>query len=287
MRDVSFRYDDVWVLERINLDVRARDFACVIGPNGGGKTTLIKLLLGLLHPKHGTIRVLGQPPSRACSRIGYMPQHANLDPQFPVSVRDVVLMGRLGKGRLFGRYSAQDREIALQSLQEVNLAEVINRPFADLSGGQRQRVLIARALACEPELLLFDEPTANLDPAVQESLYSLLSRLNERLTVVIVSHDVGFVPAYCRTAICVNRSVHVHPTGELTHQRVSDVYGQKVRIVQHSPGLSSGGPPSGGAAAANVEAAAAQGSEATSQEADPSGACRADCDCHSQAEEES
>jgi zinc transport system ATP-binding protein len=246
-RNVSFSYDGPPVLQDVNISVSRRDFVCVIGPNGGGKTTFIKLAIGLIEPHRGTVEVLGTTPGHARRRIGYMPQHARLDPQFPVNVLDVVLMGRLGNGHVVGPYSRSDRATALQALEDVDSADLRGRPFSSLSGGQRQRVLIARALACEPELLLLDEPTASLDPAIQEDLYALLRGLNERLTVVIVSHDVGFVSAYFRSVLCVNRTVHMHPTSELDGHRVADMYGREVRLVHHAYDHEHEAPTPGGA----------------------------------------
>ncbi len=228
---VAFAYDNSPVLLDVDFSIQHRDFVCVIGPNGGGKTTLMKLMLGLLVPTSGSVRVHGRRPDLVTQRIGYMPQRAYLDPKFPVSVMDVVLMGRLNKTRSFGPYSRMDRKAAIEAMQVVGIEELNHRPFANLSGGQRQRVLIARALACEPELLLLDEPTAGLDPAVQEDLYRLLGRLNQRFTVVLVSHDVGFVSVFFKTVICVNRTVHMHSTTELTQGRVAEMYGREVRLV--------------------------------------------------------
>ena len=233
-RDVSFSYDGPPVLTNVGVTIPPRDFVCVIGPNGGGKTTFVKLMLGLIEPQRGKIRVLGQHPKRAHHRIGYLPQHPNFDHQFPVSIADVVLMGRLGKGRSIGPYGQSDTVVMSRVLKEVGLNGLDRRPFSSLSGGQRQRVLIARALACEPQLLLFDEPTANLDPVVQDDLYALLRGLNEHLTVVLVSHDVGFVSTFFKTVLCVNRSVHMHSTSELTSQRVADMYGREVRLLHHA-----------------------------------------------------
>ncbi|MCK4658470.1 MAG: ABC transporter ATP-binding protein [Phycisphaerae bacterium] len=236
LSDVSFTYDGPPVVEHVNLAIPERDFVCVIGPNGGGKTTLLKLVLGLIKPQQGSVEVLGHPAHYACRRIGYMPQHVQLDPQFPVSVMDVVLMGRLGKGRGVGPYRRADKAVVLRVLDEVGLGKVRDRAFSALSGGQRRRVLIARALACEPELLLLDEPTAHLDPTVQDDLYALLRDLNQRLTVVIVSHDIGFVSVFFKTVVCVNRTVHTHPTSELSNRRVAEMYGREVRIV-HQGGM--------------------------------------------------
>ena len=231
IKDVSFSYGDTLVLRGVNLVVEPRDFVCVAGPNGGGKTTLLKLILGLIQPQSGKVTVLGRRPERARRRIGYMPQHVQLDPAFPATVADVVLMGRLGVGLGLGPYRRSDMKVALQALDEVGLADARNRPLAALSGGQRRRVLIARALACEPEILLLDEPNAHLDPAVQENLHEILRDLNQRHTVVMVSHDLGFVSMHFKTVVCVNQDVHVHPAAELTTKRVADLYGRQVRLV--------------------------------------------------------
>jgi zinc transport system ATP-binding protein len=231
IRNASFSYDGPLVLEKVNLSIASRDFVGIVGPNGGGKTTLVKMLLGLIVPQEGRVNVLGQPPSRVRKRIGYMPQYVTLDMEFPVSVFDVVLMGRLGRGYGLGPYSKADKKSASRVLEEVGLRDIHSRPFSDISGGQRQRVLIARALACDPELLLLDEPTANLDPAIQDELYGLLRTLNERLTVVVVSHDIGFVSLNFNTVVCVNQKVHTHPRNELTQKQVADMYGREVRLL--------------------------------------------------------
>lgn len=237
LKDVSFSYDGPPVIEHADLDIDTRDFVCVIGPNGGGKTTLLKLMLGLLEPDGGKVRVLGKPPRDTRSGIGYMPQHAHLDPKFPVSVQDVVLMGRLGQTRRLGPYRRRDKQVVGRVLGEVGVQDLAKRAFSSLSGGQRQRVLIARALACEPELLFLDEPTAGLDPAVQDDVYSLLGELNRRLTIVLVSHDVGFVSIHFKSVVCVNRSVHVHPTSELKERGVADLYGREVRMLHYPVGI--------------------------------------------------
>lgn len=216
------------------------DLVSLIGPNGGGKTTLFRLLLGLLRPHHGTIRIFGQPPERARTRVGYVPQYARFDPRFPISVKDVVAMGRLGNLPT-GPYRAADRRAALDALEEVGLADLRNRPFADLSGGQRQRVLIARALACAPELLLLDEPTANVDRTAEARLYELLGTLNRRLTILMASHDVGFVTRFVKQCLCVNRSVVLHPTAKLNGGIIAELYGSEMAVVRHDHALT--GPP--------------------------------------------
>jgi zinc transport system ATP-binding protein len=233
LEKVSFSYGATQALEDVSFTAGRGDFVSVVGPNGGGKTTLLKLMLGQLQPDCGRVRVFGRTPEQARRSVGYMPQHARLDLQFPVTVMDVVLMGRLGNGSPIGPFRATDRQVAAEALREVGLHDLRSRPLAALSGGQRQRVLIARALACEPELLLLDEPTSNLDPHVESTFQDLLRRLNERLTIVVVSHDLGFVSQMVRTVICVNRRVQVHPTGELTGEMIQNMYDHDVRMVLH------------------------------------------------------
>lgn len=230
---VSFAYDGTRVVSDATICVHTGEFVCVVGPNGGGKTTLLKLVLGLLTPQQGTIHVLGRSPAEARPRIGYMPQQARLDPQFPVSVLDVVLMGRLGRAAAIGPFRRADREAAQSALRDVDLVDALHRPFASLSGGQQRRALIARALTCSPELLLLDEPTANLDMKIQREFYELLHRLHERMTILMVSHDFGFVSEHVQHVICVNRHVHVHPTTEITVDAISRLFGHAVRVIQH------------------------------------------------------
>jgi zinc transport system ATP-binding protein len=191
-------------------------------------------MLGLLSPQRGSIRIFDTTPAKARQRIGYMPQYTNLDLAFPMSVMDVVMMGRLGKRPPLGPFLAEDKEAAIRALGDSDALLVRDRPFASLSGGQRQRVLIARALACEPELLLLDEPTASLDPGVQNELYELLHRLSERMTVVLVSHDVSVVSRYVKKVVCVNLKVVQHPATEITGELKKLFPGHsELRLVRH------------------------------------------------------
>ncbi len=239
-KNVSFSYSNETVLENVNLTVNQGDFTSIVGPNGGGKTTLLKLLLGLLKPDMGRITVFGNEPEKSRLRIGYMPQYAHLDNQFPVSVMDVVLMGRLGHSA-GGWYNKKDRQAAEIALEEVKLTDISKRLFSELSGGQRQRVLIARALCCEPGLLILDEPMANIDPEVEEALFEILRQLNNRMTILLVTHDLGFISQVVKSVICVNRCVVVHPTSEINGALIKDIYGADMCMIRHDHRCSEGG----------------------------------------------
>jgi zinc transport system ATP-binding protein len=237
LRDVTFSYGGAPVLEDVNFSIGPREAVSLIGPNGGGKTTLVKLMLGMLAPQRGEARLFGRPPWQARRRVGYMPQQMRFDPSFPVSVADVVLMGRLGRGgfwsRIGGWRGRADRAAARDALAQVGLDGFWRESFSALSGGQRQRVLIARALCCQGDLLVLDEPTANVDSSVEVQLLELLRQLNQRMAVVLVSHDLGFVSELVERVICVNRRVAVHPTAELTGRSIRELYGGEVRVVRH------------------------------------------------------
>lgn len=231
--DLGFAYTSRPLLNGVNISIPEGDFVCVVGPNGSGKTTLLRLALGLIKPSRGSIKIFGQSPQRSRGRIGYVPQHPELDPLFPVSALDVAVMGRLGKSKPFGFWGGQDKKVAIQALEEVGLAHRRNDHFASLSGGQKQRVLIARALAGEPDLLLLDEPTAGLDAHVEEDFYKLLQELNKLRTIVLVSHDLGFVSGFVKSVVCVGHDVVVHPTSAITGEVIADLYGSEMRLVRH------------------------------------------------------
>lgn len=233
MEGVGFAYNGAPVLQEVDLDIAVGSFVVLVGPNGGGKTTLLKLMLGLIQPGQGRVTVLGASPKRARSRVGYVPQHIQVDPHFPVTVMDVVLMGRLGRTGLFGPYSLADRAVASEALARLDMDHLTRRPFSELSGGQRQRVLIARAMVCEPSLLLLDEPVAGMDLVGEHELFAMLQDLQPDITVLLVTHDLGFVSAHFNQAICVNRQVRTHPTAELGGESISKLYGRPMRLVQH------------------------------------------------------
>lgn len=229
---VSFSYDTVPVLDNVSFTVENGAFITMVGPNGGGKTTLLKLILGLIKPRTGSIRVYGKQPDKVSDKIGYMPQYQLFDPWFPVTVADVVLMGLLGKHPL-GPYSKAERKKVSDTLDIFSMTDYETLPFSILSGGQRQRVLLARALVSNPELLLLDEPTANVDIEVETRLMDILEELNRKMTIIMVTHDLGFVTEAVNDCVCVNKKAFVHPTSELTGDVLQECYGQTIRIVRH------------------------------------------------------
>jgi len=212
VRDVCFAYGGNEVLHNVSFGIPRGAFVAVIGPNGGGKTTLLRLLLGDLAPLFGEVRVLGGAPAAARRRVGFVPQQVAFDPDFPVTVLETVMLGRVAD-RVFGGFSRADREAAREALARVGLADLGGRPFAALSGGQRQRVAIAQALAAGPELLLLDEPTANVDPATEAELYALFAELAGERTLVVVSHNLSVVAARATHLLCVNRTADLHELG--------------------------------------------------------------------------
>lgn len=230
--NVSFSYNGRSVLHEVNLVINQLDSTCVVGPNGGGKSTLIKLMLGLLQPQAGTVRLLGSTPEEARALVGYVPQYTNYDPLFPVTVMDVVLMGRLGRG-FRARYLKSDKQSALSALDEMEMGAFAASRFSELSGGQQQRVLIARAIVSAAQLLILDEPTSNVDAHVEESLIDILQKINKRMAVIFVTHDLGFASQFFKSVVCVNHRVHIHPTTEITGELIQDLYGADISMIRH------------------------------------------------------
>jgi len=242
--DLWFAYGGVRVLEQVNLTLPAGEFLAVLGPNGGGKSTLLKLLLGLLNPGGGTVRVLGQPAGQAGGRIGYLPQYTQVSAHFPITVLGAVMLGLVRPGITWFQGRAErrrEREAALAALSRVGLADHARRRLSDLSGGQRQRVFIARAIVSGPELLLLDEPTASVDAKSRHELMALLDELNRDMTIIMVSHDMSTVDGCVRSIACVNHTLHLHADSRLTPQifaeamGVDRVAGCPVELLAHGP----------------------------------------------------
>ena len=227
-RNLDFAYNRQQVLRGVNLNIQSGDFMAMIGPNGGGKTTLLKLMLGLLNPNSGTIQIFGRTPQDISHRIGYVPQDIHINQNFPISASDVVLMGKLKPGRGWSRHSKEDRRAALQALDHVGMEKYRDHRVGELSGGQKQRVFIARALVTDPDILLLDEPTASIDTKGQNDFYALLKELNRKITIIVVSHDLMVISRYVKSVACVNQRLHYHGHAELTGEMIEMMYDCKI-----------------------------------------------------------
>ncbi|MCD4797732.1 MAG: ABC transporter ATP-binding protein [Methanosarcinales archaeon] len=233
IKDVWVHYDSIPVLEEINLVIKEHDFLGIIGVNGGGKSTLLKVILGLVKPSKGTVRVFGDTPQISRKYIGYVPQYSLFDLEFPVSVWEVVLMGRLGHTGLFKRYSEDDKKAALDALAKMDMLEYKDRQVGKLSGGQQHRVFIARALAANPKLLLLDEPVTGIDTIMQEEFYELLEKLKTKMAIVLVSHDISAVSVYVDKIACLNHRLYYHDSKELTAEDLEATYHCPVELIAH------------------------------------------------------
>jgi zinc transport system ATP-binding protein len=228
---VRFAYGETLALEDVTLAVAPGELVAVIGPNGGGKTTLVRLALGLLQPAAGSVRLFGLPPAAAVQRVGYVPQFATFPRDFPITARETVRIGRLGRRAWWRPLAAADRAAADRALEEVGAGPLADRPIASLSGGQLQRVLIARALATEPELLLLDEPTAHVDTGVRHDFFRALMASRRSLAIVLVSHDVGFVSRYAQRVACLNCRLIACAAPPLDPHVLARLYGGHARPV--------------------------------------------------------
>lgn len=224
INEVSFAYNGDIVLEDVSLEIQQGDFIAMIGPNGGGKTTLLKLILGLLKPDNGEIRVTGQATQKASACIGYVPQDVHVNSSFPITAMEVVLMGKLDPKKRWARNSALNRQEAMLALERMEMSDLAGRKIGELSGGQRQRVFIARALVTQPKLLLLDEPTASIDTKGQADFYHLIKELNKEITILVVSHDLLVISRYVKSVACVNKQLHYHDRAEITGEMLETMY---------------------------------------------------------------
>ena len=210
IKNLSFAYESDIVLEDINLSINERDFLAIIGPNGGGKSTLLKLILGINGYKSGEIEIFNQPPSKSIEDIGYVPQNTNINTAFPIRVIDVVLMGHSNNKFFKFGYSKDEKNLALDALDKVGMRDYSKSKIGSLSGGQRQRVMIARALCSNPKILILDEPTANIDVNGQKKIYELLKELNKSITIIVVSHDISVILGYASKVAHINKILTFH-----------------------------------------------------------------------------
>ena len=233
IENLVFSYGNARVLEDINLVIESGEFFGLIGPNASGKSTLLKLMLGLLEPDRGEISVLGNRPILSRVRLGYVPQFPTYQRDFPVAVSDVVITGRIGLSSIFGGYTEADRSKAGEVMAALEIGDIAGQQVSSLSGGQIQRMLIARALACDPEILIMDEPTANIDIRAEQDIFSLLRIYNTRMTIIIVSHDIGFISAYVGRVGCLSRTLICHKTAELSGTDINELYGKGIKMIDH------------------------------------------------------
>lgn len=230
LRDLSAGYDTKPVLKGISLEVKQGDFVGVIGPNGGGKTTLLKVILGLLPLWSGSIWYAPNLTQNGHMRIGYLPQDPGLDMQFPVRVKDVVLTGLMQRSRSLLWQGKETK--AMQALKKVGMQDSSGRSFGSLSGGQRQKVLLARAIADQPALLILDEPDTFTDQRFEQDLYSLLRELNEEMAIIMVSHDLGMISSHVKTIACVNGGLHYHHSNLISKEMLAS-YECPIDIITH------------------------------------------------------
>lgn len=231
LSDVGVAYDGYEALQHVDLEIDEHDFLGIIGPNGGGKTSLVKAILGTI-PYSGNIRMAPELFRGRERLIGYMPQITNFDRAFPISVHEVVLSGLQGRKGFRSRYSREDRNKAMDLIREVGIGEVACHPIGEISGGQMQRALLARAIISEPRLLILDEPTNFVDNRFEKELYTTLQQLNERMAIIVVSHDIGTITSVVKEIVCVNRHVHRHRSNILTQEQLRN-YDCPIQIVSH------------------------------------------------------
>mgnify|MGYP001191736935 FL=1 len=238
LEDIWVAYDHKWVLQSVYFSCGAGEIVGIVGPNGGGKSTLLKVILGLVRPDRGTVRLFGEKPGkRGLQEVGYLPQISQAERFFPVSALDVVLMGLYSRIGFFRRPDQKDRETAMEVLNRVGMADHAGRPFGALSGGQQQRVHIARALAPHPRLLVLDEPATGVDSVAQEDFYRLLAELRdaEGLSVLMVSHDIGVITAHADRIACLNVEIHYHGEAQacMIPENIARVFGRDLKVMVH------------------------------------------------------
>ena len=231
LKGVSAGYNDEVIIEDVSIEIFENDFIGVIGPNGAGKTTLIKTILKLISPFRGDI-IYNFKTGSSEAPIGYLPQVNTIDRRFPVSVRDVVLSGLLNRKKLTGRFSKEEKQRAKVLMNQMNIESIASKPIGELSGGQMQRVFLCRAIISQPELLILDEPNTYVDNKFESELYEILKKLNEKMAIIVVSHDIGTISTYVKTIACVNRKVHYHRSNIISQEQL-DSYNCPIQLITH------------------------------------------------------
>lgn len=232
IENLSFSYKKENILENINLHVKEKDFLAIIGPNGGGKSTLLKLILGIKNLKTGSIKIFGENHLKRLPLIGYVPQNTNINTNFPIKVLEVVMMGHIGHKRPLIGYRKEEIQCARGALAQVGMLEYENNKIGSLSGGQRQRVMIARALCAHPQILLLDEPTSSIDIKGQKDIYKLLNELNKQITVIVVSHDISIILEYANTVAHINKFLSFHDIKDRQKFKTGENHFCEVELLQ-------------------------------------------------------
>lgn len=231
LHDVGVRYDGVTALEHVNLDIYADDFVGIIGPNGGGKSSLVKAIMGII-PYSGSIEYGAELRRGKKTHIGYLPQISTFDKDFPISVREVVMSGLQAERGLLRGYGREERRRVEETIERAALTDLANRAIGELSGGQLQRVMLCRAIISEPRLLVLDEPTNFVDNRFENELYNLLHHLSEQMAIIMVSHDIGTISSVVRSIVCVNRHVHRHDSNIITEEQLRN-YDCPIQLITH------------------------------------------------------
>lgn len=231
LHDVTVAYDGCIVLDRVNLEIGDSDFIGVIGPNGGGKTTLVKTIVGVL-PYSGSIDFTPALFRGSQRLIGYMPQQTKFDRAFPISVREVVMSGLQSGHGFWSRYTSNDRKKVSALLEMAGINDIADNQISEISGGQLQRAMLCRAIITEPKLLILDEPTNFVDNRFENELYTMLKQLNEHMAIVMVSHDIGTITSVVKEIVCVNRTVHRHHSNIITEEQLQN-YNCPIQIISH------------------------------------------------------
>ncbi|MCU0632751.1 MAG: ABC transporter ATP-binding protein [Methanolinea sp.] len=234
VREVSYRQNGSLILDRVSLMVSEGDFYALLGPNGGGKTTLLKIILGLLPVTTGTVRIFGSAPNDGRSLVGYVPQFRTFDFRYPITVREMVLSGRLSHTRgLVRSYTEEDHEVTERVLDQLTLSGLSDRTLSHLSGGEQQRAILARALVGRPRLLILDEPTVYVDTPTEVQFFDILEDLKKSMTILLVSHDIGVISRHVTKVACLNHTLHTHDTPEITEDMIAATYRCPVDLIAH------------------------------------------------------
>ena len=233
IRNITAGYGKKTVLRDVSVDVFDRDFLGIIGPNGGGKTTLLKIILGLIKPFSGSITFYQEGKPVPAIRMGYLPQINNIDRKFPISVRETVASGLVGQKRMFRSFTDEQWQRTDEVIRQMNLEPYARNPIGELSGGQLQRVLLGRAVVSRPQLLILDEPNSYVDKQFESNFYESLTEINHESAIILVSHDIGTILPLVQNVACVNETIHYHPGRDISAEWLGEHYICPIELIGH------------------------------------------------------